>query len=277
MTERRPPSSTMTVPRDDRHLHVQVTPAGDAGAPWIVFGNSLVTDLTIWEAQVAALNGRYGILRYDQAGHGKSGIPTRPINFGDLGADLLAVMDTAGVKKAIYVGLSMGVPTGLSAHVQAPDRFTALAFSDGQARTAPGGAAAWAERIENARAAGMDAFATATAARWLTKAASHELRERLARMIAATPFDGFNACATALMDYNYASELPRIACPTLLIAGAEDGAMPEGMAGTLKPAISGSRVHIIDGAGHVPCFEQPDAFTAILSEFLDTTCGGVLG
>lgn len=264
------PSRTMIVHRDGYDLHARVEPAADAEAAWIVFGNSLVTDLTIWDAQADALAGRFGVLRYDPAGHGRSGVPTRPVDFDDLGADLLAVMGAAGIARAIYVGVSMGVPTGLSAHAKAADRFTALVFSDGQAKTAPGGSAAWAERIDGARVSGMEVFAATTSARWLTSGASPDLRERLNRMIAATPLDGFAACATALKDYDYAAELGRVAVPTLLIAGAEDGAMPEGMARTLQPAIAGARMEIIEGAGHVPCFERPEAFNALLSGFLET-------
>ena len=275
MTVQASPSRVMTVPRRGYDLHAEASPPASGDAPWVVFGNSLVTDLSIWDAQAAALAGRYGVLRYDQAGHGRSGLPPGPVNFDVLGGDLLAVMDAAGVDRAVYVGLSMGVPTGLAAHRLAAERFVALVLSDGQAATAPGGAAGWAERIEGARASGMDAFAAATAERWLTGGAGPELRARLIRMISATPFEGFALCATALKDYDYATELARIACPTLLIAGAEDGAMPEGMASRLKPAIAGAEMHVIEGAGHVPCLERPEAFSAILSRFLDAVCGDV--
>ncbi len=265
--------TNFTFSRNGYDLHAQATPPDSADAPWLVFGNSLVTDLSIWDAQAEALGGRYGILRYDQAGHGRSGIPDNPVDFDILGADLLAVMDAAGVERAVYVGLSMGVPTGLAAHNQAADRFLAMTFSDGQAKTAPGGAAGWAERIEIARNSGMDAFAAATAGRWLTDTSSPETLDRLTKMIAATPFEGFKTCATALMDYDYVEELARITCPTLLIAGAQDGAMPQGMATKLQPAIAGSQMHEIENAGHVPCFEQPEAFTTVLSDFLATTFG----
>lgn len=254
-------------------LHAEAIPPSQDNGQWLVFGNSLVTDLTLWDALLAAQAAGCGILRYDQAGHGKSGIPTEPITFDDLGRDLLSVMDAAGVERAIYVGLSMGVPTGLAAHRISANRFAALVFSDGQAKTAPGGAAGWADRIKAAETSGMAAFAAATADRWLTKTASQEKRTRLNQMIAATPFNGFSTCATALMDYDYADELARIACPTVLIAGAQDGAMPEGMANNLQPAIAGSQMRVIENAGHVPCFEQPDAFAAILAEFLETLSG----
>lgn len=269
MTVQTPSIRTLTVPRKGYDLHAEAMPPASSDLPWVVFGNSLVTDLSIWDAQATALSGRYGILRYDQQGHGKSGISAGPITFDILGEDLLAVMDAAGVDRAIYVGLSMGVPTGLAAHKQSAERFTALVFSDGQAQTAPGGAAGWDERITSARTNGMDSFAAATTARWLTGTTGPEKRNALAQMIANTPFDGFEACATALKDYDYSEELTRITCRTLLIAGAEDGAMPTGMATKLQPAISGSEMRVIDDAGHVPCFEQPSAFTAILSRFLD--------
>tara|TARA_R110000751_G_scaffold71441_4_gene144765 strand:+ start:27099 stop:27941 length:843 start_codon:yes stop_codon:yes gene_type:complete len=259
----------LRVARKNYDLYAQTVTAECADAPWIVFSNSLATDMTVWDAQVAALAGRFRILRYDQAGHGRSGLPQTPINFDDLGDDLLAVMDAASVESATFVGLSMGVPTGLAAHRRAANRFEALVLCDGQAKTAPGGAANWAERIEGAKASGMQTFASETANRWLTDGAAGPTRARLIEMIAATPLDGFEACARALMDYDFAGELTRIACPTLLVAGAEDGAMPESMAAKLKPVISGATLQIIAQAGHVPCFEQPQAFTAVLCAFLD--------
>lgn len=269
MKERPSLPLTLRVERKGYELHAEAIAPDSPDAPWIVFGNSLVTDLTIWDAQAAVLAGRFGILRYDQAGHGRSGLPDKAIDFDNLGADLLAVMDAASVDRAIYVGLSMGVPTGLSAHRLDAGRFSALVFSDGQAKTAPGGAAGWAERIAGAQTSGMRAFAAATTDRWLTDATGPELRSRLADMIAGTSFEGFRFGATALMDYDYEDELSRIDCPTLLIAGAQDGAMPDGMASKLKPAITGSLMQIIAQAGHVPCFEQPGAFTEALMEFLD--------
>lgn len=237
-------------------------------APWLVFGNSLVTDLTVWDAQVSALAAHFNILRYDQRGHGQSEV-AGDVDFDLLGRDLLAVIDAAKVGRCCYVGLSMGVPTGLSAFATAPERFTAMVLVDGQARTAPNGAAAWAERIANAETIGMEAYGRQTADRWLTATATPEQRDRLAKMVAATPLDGFRACATALQSYNYAHVLPDLRIPVQLIAGAEDGAMPDSMAKVLGGGIADSRMATIPNAGHVPNFEQPERFNAVLTKFLE--------
>ena len=48
---------------------------GPEGAPWLVFSNSLATDIAMWDEQAAALKNRFRVLRYDQRGHGGSDAP----------------------------------------------------------------------------------------------------------------------------------------------------------------------------------------------------------
>ena len=39
-------------------------------APWLVFCNSLGTDLHMWDAQIDELSRHFRVLRYDRRGHG---------------------------------------------------------------------------------------------------------------------------------------------------------------------------------------------------------------
>ncbi|MBE3638794.1 alpha/beta fold hydrolase [Mangrovicoccus algicola] len=231
-------------------------------APWVVFSNSLVTDLSVWDGVVARLSG-WNVLRYDQRGHGASDVPTGAVDFDILSDDLLAVMDHADVRRAVCVGLSMGVPTTLAAFGKAADRFAGLVLMDGMAKSAPAAVETWGARIEEGRSLGMAGYAKVTAERWLTSDAK---AEALIAMIASTPFEGFRACATALQGYDETAVLPRISVPVLLVAGLSDGKIPEtlrGLADTL-----GARFEGVENAGHVPCFEQPEATAALLADFL---------
>lgn len=250
---------------DGQELTVRLTVA-DRSAPWVVFSNSLATDLSIWDAQVVALEGRFNVLRYDQRGHGGSAIPTRPVDFRVLGGDVVELLDCIGIDRAAYVGLSIGVPTGLAAVAQAPARFTGLMLVDGQAKTASGGREQWQERIAVVRRGGIAAFAKGTAARWLANPQSPVV-DRLEAMIAATPMEGFIACAQALSDFDVSAGLGSIACPVLLVAGERDGNLPETMR-NLSGMIPNGRFESVPDAGHVPCFERPDAFNAVMSSFL---------
>ena len=48
---------------------------GAPNAPWLIFSNSLATNLSMWNEQARLLSEHFRILRYDQRGHGKSEAP----------------------------------------------------------------------------------------------------------------------------------------------------------------------------------------------------------
>ncbi|MBL1405112.1 MAG: alpha/beta fold hydrolase [Rhizobiales bacterium] len=250
------------------NLFCKIEKAGD-NAPWVIFSNSFVTDMSIWNAQALALSKRYNVLRYDQRGHGKSTYSTDPLNFDMLGDDVLAVLDYLSIQECTFVGLSMGVPTGLRAYQQEPDRFEKLVFVDGMARTAPTGAAAWQERIDFVKDKGIKEFANVTADRWLQEDTRKSDKGKiLTNMMSTTSVDGFIQCARALQSYDYADIVPTINIPLLAIAGAKDGAMPAAMQKTFS-AVANVQIKTIDNAGHIPNFERPDAFNAVLNKFLE--------
>lgn len=265
----------MTGPRivevDGLGLRCRVDGA-DHGAPWLVFSNSLGTTLEVWDAQVAALAGRFRILRYDQRGHGGSAVPGGACDFRRLGDDVLTLLDRFGIQRCTLVGLSMGVPTALRVVEAQPDRVERLVLCDGQATTAAGGSQLWAQRLEQVRTEGMAAFADATVARWFAPGfVASGGADQVRAMLAATPPDGLAACIRALQDYDLSHVLPAIRCPTLLVVGARDGAMPASMA-RLAGDIAGSRLVEIPDAGHIPNVEQPAAFNVAVMEFVT---GGV--
>lgn len=241
---------------------------GPADAPWLVFSNSVMTDLTVWDAQAALLSANYRILRYDQRGHGQSSLPTGAMDFAAYGRDLIELLDGCSVQACTFIGLSMGVPTGLAALMQQPARFTAFVAVDGVAQSAPGREAFWTERRDTARSQGMEVIAGGTVPRWLPGVAAEDPRaSRLQQMVADTPTEGFAAATHALQSYDLTPALPLMTCPFLGIAGQEDGTMPQAIRnqfGTLPQA----RFAEVPQAGHLPNFQCPDAFNAALTAFL---------
>ena len=254
---------------DGGHLNAVVE--GPESAPWVVFSNSVLTDLSIWEPQAAALRDRFRVLRYDQRGHGKSSVRPGPMSFDDYGADLAALMRAVGASDACFVGLSMGVPTGLAAHNAMSGLFRRFVFTDGVSRSGAGREAFWTERRAFARTQGMQALAEQTAARWLPGEAQDSASlAALIAMIAATPVEGFAAATHALGAYDQSAALASVIGATLCIAGTLDGAMPD----TMKAQFAGLpdvRFAGVEGAGHVPNHQKPAAYTALLVDFLEAT------
>src|SRR5258705_3103602 len=135
---------------------------GPDGAPWLIFSNSLMTDLSMWDDQVAALKGSYRILRYDQRGHGGTEVTDGKYTFDMLTADVVALMDALAIKRAHFCGISMGGMTALFLAQRHPDRFDRVAACDCGPASTPAGAQQWQERIDLAADKGMRALAEVT-------------------------------------------------------------------------------------------------------------------
>lgn len=255
--------------QDGGHLNGRLV--GPDGADVIVFSNSVMTDLGIWEDQVSEFSDRFRVLCYDQRGHGGSSLPTGPMDFAQYGADLIALLDHLGIGRCTYVGLSMGVPTGLAAHAIDPLRFERFVAVDGICKSAPARVAFWTERRETARREGMAAIAEQTAKNWLPGLdAENPKAQRLREMIAATPVDGFAAATHALQSYDLSSVVSTVTCPLLGLVGALDGAMPD-IVPTQFGAAPNARFRTIANAGHIPNFQAPEAFNDALAGFINAT------
>lgn len=267
MTERQSMSFTRGIILPDGTT-LNTRAEGPESAPCLLFSNSVLTDLSVWDAQAKALSDRYRVVRYDQRGHGASDVPKDPMDFRRYGADVVALLDALGIARCTYIGLSMGVPTGLGAFAAAPDRFERFVAVDGVSRSAPGREAFWSERRDTARDKGMQVIAESTAPRWMPGTAPDAPEvARLIEMVAATPVEGFAAATQALASYDLSNVVPTLALPFLGITGEKDGAMPEAVR-TQFAAVPGARFAEIPGAGHLPNFQAPDAFNAALTAFL---------
>jgi 3-oxoadipate enol-lactonase len=243
---------------------------GPEGAPWLVFSNSLMTDLSLWDDQVAAFGDRYRILRYDQRGHGRSTVPPGDCTFDRLVDDLAALLDHFDVTAATVAGVSMGGVTTLGLAARHPARIARVAICDCQSASSPAGAAAWDDRIAIAQTGGMEALVEPTVTRWFRPQAVQEspgIMDRVRPMIAGTPLNGFIRAARALQNYDFRPHLAALACPALFMVGAHDGVLPASMR-TMAAACPGADLTIIPDAGHLINIEQPAAFNAALATLL---------
>jgi pimeloyl-ACP methyl ester carboxylesterase len=64
--------------------------------------------------------------------------------------------------------------------------------------------------------------------------------------------------------------LPRIACPTLVVFGAEDGIVPPRYADDFKAGLRDAQTAVVAGAGHMLPYEKPDQVIDLVDRFLNT-------
>jgi pimeloyl-ACP methyl ester carboxylesterase len=67
--------------------------------------------------------------------------------------------------------------------------------------------------------------------------------------------------------------LARYAGPALVVVGEHDAVTPPEKARQLADLISGARLEILPGAGHLSNQEQPERFNEVLDQFLASMTG----
>jgi 3-oxoadipate enol-lactonase len=87
-------------------------------------------------------------------------------------------------------------------------------------------------------------------------------------MLTRTPVEGYVGCCHAIAGADLTESTKALTLPTLAIAGSEDGASPPDLVQGTAGMIAGSRFTVIEGAGHLPCVEDPAAYAALLTDFL---------
>ena len=248
--------------------------AGRAGAPFLVFSNSLGTDFRIWDAVVERLKNSYRLLRYDKRGHGLSEATPAPYALTDHVGDLAALMEHAGIDRAVIVGLSVGgmIAQGLAA--LRPDLTRALVLCDTAHRI--GTEAMWNERIATVTARGIEALADPVLERWFTpqyRAPDNPDFVGYRAMLTRTPVEGYAGTCAALRDADLTESTRALTVPTLCIVGDQDGSTPPDLVRSTAELIAGSRFEIVEGAGHLPCIEKPAETARLIEGFLDGLAG----
>ena len=243
---------------------------GDPAGRPVVFANSLGTDLRLWDDVLSFLPGGLRFIRFDKRGHGLSSCPKGPYTIDDLAEDAAGLLDSLGVKGAIFVGLSIGGMVAQSLAARRPDLVRALVLSNTAARM--GNADMWEARIAAIRDSGMEGIADAVLERWFSAAFLETgALEAWRNMLIRTPEDGYVACCHAIAGADLTETTRGLTLPTLGIAGSEDGASPPDLVAETVALIPGSAFHVIAGAGHLPCVEDPGTYAAHLNRFIEET------
>ena len=258
------------ITRDGIKLRMRIDGAPQTDAPTLVFANSLGTSLALWDLVLPHLPEGLRIVRYDMRGHGQSDVPEGPYTMGMLVSDAAAVCDAAAVKDALFVGLSVGGMVAQGLAIKRPDLIRALVLSNTAAKI--GNPAFWEDRIESVTRNGLAQAADGILERWFGK--DFRMSPNLApwrEMLIATPLQGYAGICAAIAGTDFYTPTSGLRIPTLGIAGSEDKSTPPDLVRETVDLIPGSQFALMRRAGHLPCAEQPEAYAALLADFIAKT------
>jgi 3-oxoadipate enol-lactonase len=207
------------------------------------------------------------LVRYDKRGHGLSSAPPAPYAMGALVRDAERVIEAAGLRDVVFVGLSIGgmIAQGLAAKRLDLVRAVVCRTPRPRSARAPCGRTA----SPSVETEGLSAMSGAIMERWFAK----PFRESPAvtpwkRMVETTPAEGYAGCSAAIAGTDFYTTTAALRLPAQVIAGDADGSTPPDLVREMAELIPGARYDLIRGAGHLPCVEKPDEYAAILTRFL---------
>lgn len=226
-----------------------------------------IVDARVVGHQVAALQPHATVVSYDPRGAGASERPARGYDFPLHAADALAVIDATGIGHASLVTASRGLNAAALLIADDPERFDRLAAVAPYMRLEPDAAPPDPERLEALRT-DWPGFIVPFMHNVFTEPGSADvIAEMIAIGLEATP----EVVATQEVELDWerpARLLGAVACPTLVVHGEADAAVPVALVRGIVAAMPNARLEPIAGGGHRPDIRTPELVNPLLLEFL---------
>ena len=241
------------------------------GDPLILI-HGLADDHRAWRRTVPDLMLRRRVVLYDLRGHGETSLGTPDCTLRQLGSDLVALMDALDLERADIAGFSLGGTIAMRAAVDRPERIRNLVLVATSSRVGKTAAEWYRERVAMVERGDPRLRATLDGDTGDVYAQSpQELDDGLLirRQSTSDPRGYGNACA-AMAALNAAPldpELVRIAAPTLIVASDRDQHCPPKAAAIIAAGIAGSKLEVIEGAGHPIPVERPTQLALLINSF----------
>jgi pimeloyl-ACP methyl ester carboxylesterase len=253
-------SAMPMVTREGVRLHYSDMGSG----PAVFFHTGGGGDGTMWKAAgyLDALPGRRHIL-FDHRGHGRSDQPRdlEAHRLDEYIADVIAVLDFAGIDRATMVGYSDGAFVIYALAARYPHRVAAIVGIGGVAHPT---------ETDNGRHELAAEVRQIGFRKWLERMSVNENEpapDWLMDNLAATPTEMFALEVEGWADAPPQHEnFPRIEAPTLIVCGELDNT--DGAVELATAALSNGTAAVLPGFGHLQTFWRTDVTALIISDFL---------
>jgi pimeloyl-ACP methyl ester carboxylesterase len=246
--------------------------------PAVVFCHGTPWSSEVWRAQAEALSERFTVYLWDMPGYGRSSKDADHRISLDVQGELLGdLLSYWRLSRPHVVAHDYGGAVALRAHLLHQRAFASLALVDVVA-LAPWGSDFFRLVRENAAVFGaLPSPIHAGVVRAYIAGASHRgLSSRQLDVLVLPWLDGPGQAAfyrqIAESDESYTDQVqPRYAgldLPVLVVWGSQDSWIPVDRAHTLAGLIPGAELRLIDDAGHLIQFDQPERLAMTLLSWL---------
>ena len=258
---------------NDIELYYEIHGEGEP----IVFISGFSADHTAWREIVDKFQENYQVIIFDNRGAGQTDAPLKDYTIEEMAEDVATLCEKLNVKKAHFVGNSMG---GFILQVLAY-RYPHLVKSAIMSNTAMTTQCCFhlyvAAQLELLKAKAPLATVIKASCTWafsfrfLTMPGMYD---SLIQFSLANPYpftlQGYEGQYAALERFDSREWVNQIIVPTLVIGSDQDLIFSEATVKLLKSHIPNAKYFSFTECGHLPFIEYPDQFAHVVREFIDT-------
>jgi pimeloyl-ACP methyl ester carboxylesterase len=269
------PSQTLQSQAAEAHvngvtLHYEVEGSGNP----LVLIHGWAVPGGFWDGDMGRFTPHYTVIRYDRRGFGASS--GKPDVTADP-ADLKALLETLGHRRATIMGHSQGAAVALTFAVRYPEMVDALILYGAGPPAGFGlpqdgvDAMPMAEWVEIGRTKGIDSLRAAITR---TMAPLFHATPRIAGRSRALlqAYQGQDLIdpgpLSNLVQPAHISELRTVQAPTLVLVGEHEMPYFSIVADALTYGITGAKKTTLEGGGHIVSWTEPERFAAEILRFL---------
>jgi len=263
--------STGTAEVNGASIRYEILGEGDP----LVLVHAGIADSRMWEPQMEEFARRYRVIRYDARGFGRTPSVAGPYSHHE---DLRGLLNHLGIKRATFVGCSMGGGVILDFALSYPEAVAAFVLVG----SAIGGfnpdvepPKEWDELVAADEAGDLKQISELEVRMWVdgpgqgTSRVETEIRDLVREMNLIALRNEDSELGEAMeLEPPAADRLHEIQAPALVIVGDLDQPKIIQGADLLSRSIPEVRKVVMPGTAHLPNMERPEEFNRIVLDFL---------
>ena len=251
---------------DDVEIYYQIQGEG----PPLLLIHGLGSSSRDWEFQIEDFVEDYQVITFDVRGHGRSSKPASPYSIPLFAEDTAKLIKELGLAPVHVAGISMGGMIAFQLAIDHPELVKSLVIAnsdpDYSIKDFKQRLQVW-QRIWIVRLLGMRKMGEVLSGRLFPKEEQLELRELFIERWAENDPRAYQSSFKAIVGWSAADQLQQIKAPTLVIASDQDYT-PVSVKEACVKKIPNAKLAVIEDARHAVPVEKPEAFNALLAEFL---------
>jgi sigma-B regulation protein RsbQ len=251
------------------------------GAQPMLFAHGFGCDQSMWRWIAPVFADRYRTVLFDHVGAGQSELAAysraKYSSLQGYADDVLEICEELALSKVVFVGHSVSAMIGVLAAIQQPERFDRLILIGPSPRYINAETEGYVGGFSEQDIRDLLEFQDANYLGWsstlapmiMANADRPELTAELTNSFCRTDPDIARHFAAVTFLADNRADLAHAAVRALVIQCREDSIAPPSVGQYVHEHLAGSRLEILDAAGHCPHLSAPDQTIAAMKRFLE--------